>query len=243
MKKPGRDAVQDNAVTGGVTRRDAILLLGAAMLSVPSAAQFLPRKPTCVLTPEQTEGPYFSDLRLNRSDIRSDPADGSAKPGVPLALTLHTYAASPKGCTPIVGAVVDIWHCDASGVYSDAQDATFDTRGKKFLRGYQVSDADGVVQFLTIYPGWYPGRAVHIHFKVRMETSSQRHVEVTSQLYFPDLLTDEIHARPPYAGGGRRRQRNEEDGLYRRGGRQLMLDVTKQGQGYAGSFDIGIEMG
>ncbi|HEY0845698.1 MAG TPA: intradiol ring-cleavage dioxygenase [Noviherbaspirillum sp.] len=227
---------------GGITRRDALLMLGATMLAPPAAAQFLPRRPTCVLTPEQTEGPYFSDLRLHRSDIRSDPTDGTVRPGVPLTLILHAYAAGGDKCTPIRGAVIDVWHCDARGVYSDAMDASFDTRGKKFLRGYQVTDEDGAVEFLTIYPGWYPGRAVHIHFKVRPPAASQREVEVTSQLYFPDLLTDAIHALAPYANSGKQRQRNEDDGLYRRGGRQLMLDVTRQGQGYAGNFDIGIAL-
>lgn len=227
----------------GVSRRDAILMLGAAMLATPAIAQFTPPKPTCVLTPEQTEGPYFSDLRLNRSDIRADPDDGSVKPGVPLTLRLHVYAAAGGACRPVPGAVVDIWHCDATGVYSDAADGNFDTRGKKFLRGYQVTEHDGAVEFLTIYPGAYPGRAVHIHFKVRVPVQQQQELEVTSQLYFPDVLTDAIHARAPYAGSVRRRVRNEEDGLYRRGGRQLMLDVAKQGQGYVGTFDIGIEMG
>lgn len=237
-----KDPRQQARGAGGVTRRDALLLLGAAVLPVPAGAQFVPRKPSCVLTPEQMEGPYFSDLRLNRADIRTDPTDGSVKPGVPLTLILHAYATGGAECTPIPGAIVDVWHCDAKGVYSDAADAGFDTRGKKFLRGYQTTDANGRVEFLTIYPGWYPGRAVHIHFKVRITPASQRAVEVTSQLYFPDLLTDAIHARPPYTSAGKGRQRNEDDGLYRHGGRQLMLDVEKQGQGYVASFDIGIQM-
>lgn len=234
--------------TDGINRREALLMLGAALLARPAAAQFvpaqfIPAKPACVLTPEQTEGPYFSDLRLQRSDIRSDPSDGSIKPGMPLTLILRVHAVTDGRCTPVPGAVVDIWHCDANGVYSDAVDASFDTRGKKFLRGYQMTDAAGAVQFLTIYPGWYPGRAVHIHFKVRVPAASGRTLEVTSQLYFPDLLTDAIHALQPYTGTGRQRTRNEDDGLFRRGGRQLMLDVTKQGQGYLGTFDIGIRMG
>lgn len=235
METPDRD----NAT--GVTRREVLLILGATLLTGPAAAQFIPKKPTCMLTPEQTEGPYFSDLRLNRSDIRTDPGDGSVKPGIPLTVALHVYSVSGNDCSPLSGAIVDIWHCDASGVYSDAVDAAFDTRGKNFLRGYQITDADGMVQFLTIYPGWYPGRAVHIHFKVRARTASQQNVEVTSQLYFPDLLTDAIHARSPYTSTGKR-QRNEDDGIFRRGGKHLLLDVTKQGQGYAGAFDVGIQM-
>lgn len=235
-KTPAQD------VTPGITRRDVILIIGASVFTKPSMAQFVPGRPTCLLTPEQMEGPYFSDLRMNRSDIRSDPTDGTVRTGVPLTLRLHAYAAASGACKPLAGAVIDIWHCDAAGVYSDAADARFDTRGKKFLRGYQVTDKNGAVEFLTIYPGWYPGRAVHIHFKVRVPVPQQGELEVTSQLYFPDLLTDQIHAHAPYTGGARRRQRNEDDGLYRHGGKQLMLDVEKQGQGYRASFDIGIDM-
>ena len=226
----------------GITRRDAMLMLGAAMLAGRAHAQTLPGKPACVLTPEQTEGPYFSDQRLNRSDIRRDPSDGTVKPGVPLALTLRVHAVSAAGCTPLAGAIVDIWHCDAAGIYSDVADPRFDTRGKKFLRGYQQTDADGKVSFLTIYPGWYPGRALHIHFKVRANTATQGVVEMTSQLYFPDALSDRILASAPYAGGARKRTRNEEDGIFRRGGAQLMLAPLEQTQGYAAAFDVGMRI-
>ncbi len=87
-----------------------------------------------------------------------------------------------------MGAIVDIWHCDAAGVYSDATDPGFNTVGKKFLRGYQVTDANGGVQFTTIYPGWYRGRTVHIHFKVRAKAKSGQSYEFTSQLYFDDAI-------------------------------------------------------
>jgi len=223
----------------GISRREALLLLGASMLAGTASGQ-TPR-PTCVVTPEQTEGPYFSDFMLNRSDIRSDPADGSAKPGVPLVLSLRVHAVDGGRCTPLPGAIVDIWHCDAAGVYSDAVDSSFDTRGKKFLRGYQVTDAYGSVRFTTIYPGWYPGRATHVHFKVRTKARSGRDAEFTSQLYFPDALNERVHAAAPYARAGRDRMKNEGDGLYRRGGRMLMLapESTADG-GYAARFDIGI---
>ena len=224
-----------------LSRRKALAMLGAAMFAGRASAQAPARRPACVVTPEQTEGPYFSDLMLNRSDIRSDPADGTVKSGIPLVLTLRVHAVDGERCVPLSGAIVDVWHCDATGVYSDTVDAAFDTRGKKFLRGYQVTDAGGTVRFTTIYPGWYPGRAVHVHFKVRTKARTGRDLEFTSQLYFPDALNERVHAAAPYARPGKHGQRNESDGLFRRGGRLLMLDVSgTPGGGYAGSFDIGI---
>ncbi len=198
--------------------------------------------PTCVVRPQQTEGPYFVDEKLNRTDIRSDPSDGSVKQGVPLRLVFHVSQIESSSCTPLTGAAVDIWHCDALGVYSDVTDPSFSTVGKKFLRGYQVTDANGTVEFVTIYPGWYPGRTVHIHFKIRTDSVSQRGYEFTSQLYFDDSLTEQIHAQPPYAAKGQRTQKNDRDGIFRGGGEQLMLQITKYAQGYVGTFDIGLQI-
>jgi protocatechuate 3,4-dioxygenase beta subunit len=200
------------------------------------------RLPACVVTPEQTEGPYFVDEKLNRSDIRSDPADGSVKDGVPLQLTLRVSQIGGSGCTPRAGAIVDIWHCDALGVYSDVTDPGFSTVGKKFLRGYQVTDANGTVQFTTIYPGWYPGRTVHIHFKVRTNASSAPSYQFTSQLYFDDSLTDQVHTQTPYASKGQRNLKNAGDGIFQNGGEQMLLKLTKTSLGYAATFDIGLQM-
>ncbi len=217
---------------------------GAAALLASGTSRAQPVRadapaPACVLTPAQTEGPYFVDERLQRSDIRVDPADGSTRPGALLALTLRVAAIGDSGCVPLAGAIVDIWHCDAKGVYSDANAMSFATRGSKFLRGYQVTDADGRVRFATIYPGAYPGRAVHIHFKVRAnERSAPR--EFTSQLYFDDALTDRVHARDPYAGAGERRTRNARDGLYRQGGQALQLALVETLEGYAATYEIGL---
>ena len=227
-------------------RRRVLLLLGSAVLATQARAQPPPGRenmPACVLTPQQTEGPYFVDERLRRSDIRSDPADGSVKPGVPLGLPLRVAAINGARCSALQGAVVDIWHCDASGIYSDVADPGFDTTGKKFLRGYQLTDANGIVRFLTIYPGWYPGRTVHIHFKVRAKDASGRERELTSQLYFDDALTARVHARPPYARRDRQAQKNETDGIFRHGGQQLVLAVAEEGAGYAAAFDIGLKIG
>ncbi|MGH8647094.1 MAG: intradiol ring-cleavage dioxygenase [Gammaproteobacteria bacterium] len=200
--------------------------------------------PSCVVRPQQTEGPYFVDEKLNRSDIRSDPSDGLVQPGVPLRLVFRISQIPGSSCSPLAGAVVDIWQCNALGVYSDFLDINglFDTRGKKFLRGYQVTDARGKVEFITIYPGWYPGRTVHIHFKIRTDSASQHGHEFTSQLYFDESGTDQVHAQAPYASKGQHTLTNDRDRIFRDGGSQLMLQLTKDAQGYVGTFDIGLEM-
>jgi len=198
---------------------------------------------TCLVRPEQIEGPYFVDERLKRSDLRSDPSDGTVKEGVPLQLEFQVYKILGRDCLPLAGAMVDVWHCDAHGLYSDVKDRSFfDTRGKKFLRGYQETDADGTARFQTIYPGWYPGRAVHIHFKIRTEPPSREAYAFTSQIYFDDALTDRIHAKAPYRPKGRGRIRNREDIIFLDGGRDLILPLEKQGEGFAGTFEIGLMM-
>ena len=230
----------DHQVGRILPRRKALALIGgAAMLAsgVSPRSGIAQTLPACVVTPEQMEGPFFTDVRLNRSDIRSDPTDKSVKDGVPLALTLRVSAVGSTGCTPLAGAMVDVWHCDAVGVYSDAGG---NTAGKKFLRGHQVADANGSVRFTTIYPGWYPGRAVHIHFKVRMFTGPALGNEFTSQLYFDEAVTDRVLARAPYSVRGQR-TRNSDDGLYRRGGSRLMLALTEAGGGHAGVYHVGLK--
>jgi protocatechuate 3,4-dioxygenase beta subunit len=197
----------------------------------------------CVVTPAETEGPYFVDEKLNRSDIRVDPATGAISDGLPLRLDLNVMRREGASCAPLAGAVVDVWHCDAAGVYSDVNDPGFVTVGRKFLRGYQVTDAQGKVEFMTIYPGWYQGRTVHIHFKIRSDPAAQRGYEFTSQLYFDDAVTDRVHAQPPYAARGVRTLRNDGDGIYRQGGSQLMVQLTPDGAGYLGTFDVELDVG
>ena len=197
----------------------------------------------CVVTPAQTEGPYFVDERLHRSDIRSDPSDGSLKEGLPLALEIRLFAVGPAGCVPLPDAIVDIWQCDAHGLYSDVTDPAFQTRGKKFLRGYQVSNGRGVARFLTIYPGSYPGRTVHIHFKIRTPGKYRGAHEFTSQFYFNDTITDRVHAQAPYGPDKSHlaRTRNEQDSIFRAGGEQLVLTLAETKQGYLATFDVGIK--
>jgi protocatechuate 3,4-dioxygenase beta subunit len=195
---------------------------------------------TCVVRPEQTEGPYFVDEMLDRSNIRED------REGVPLDLTFNVSRVdegNAAACGPLAGALVDIWHCDAAGEYSDVQDNAegFDTKGETYLRGYQVTDDNGTARFKTIYPGWYRGRAVHIHFKIRDSPESEQGYEFTSQLYFDDALTDEIQSQGPYAEKGQRDLRNNEDGIYQGGGDQLLVPLSQNGQSYEGTFDIALD--
>ena len=143
------------------------------------------------------------DGQLDRSDIRSDPSDGSVKESVPLTLQINVSDVASNSCTPLQAAQVDVWHCDALGVYSGVSDQGFDTTGQQFLRGYRLTDANGGVQFLTIYPGWYSGRTVHIHFTIRTKAADGQDYQFTSQFFFDDTLTDQVHAQEPYAGKGR----------------------------------------
>lgn len=136
---------------------------------------------------------------------------------------------------------MDVWHCDHEGVYSDVSDPRFDSRGRRFLRGYQTTDASGIAKFTTVYPGWYSGRAVHIHFKIRSTPSASSGSEFTSQLYFDDALTDRVHSNPPYAAKGARNIRNAADGIFRRNGSQLIVPVTPAADGYAGTFNIALQ--
>ncbi|HKW11386.1 MAG TPA: hypothetical protein VJO33_13470, partial [Gemmatimonadaceae bacterium] len=155
--------------------------------------------PSCVLTAALTEGPYFVDEKLNRADIRTDPVTGAVSPGVLLQLTFNVSRFQNNACTPLTGAYIDVWHCDAGGVYSDVSGTG---SGHKFLRGYQITDANGQVTFETIYPGWYQGRAVHIHFKLRLFAGSTKTYEFTSQFFFAESLTDAVHAQSPYSAKG-----------------------------------------
>ncbi len=231
-----------------LSRREVLRLLGAtgtlwlAGDLNPFRAVADSGSPSCVVRPEQTEGPYFVDERLHRSDIRSDPTDGLVRPGTPLALTVLVSRLGAGDCQPLPGAQVDIWHCDALGIYSDVRDPDFNTVGRKFFRGYQITDTRGEARFVTIYPGWYEGRTVHIHFKIRSAPAARRSFEFTSQMYFDDGLTDRVYADPPYAARGPRTGRNQHDRIFRRGGDQLMLVPTATADGYAATFAVALQL-
>ena len=243
----------DRPVGRVLSRREVVALMGMSGVALlagcrPSreegaqiASNGTVSAPSCVVLPEQTEGPYFTDVRLNRTDIRSDPTSGQVKAGVPLLLTFVVSRVNDAGCTPLEGAMVDVWHCDAEGIYSDVQDPSFNTRGQKFLRGHQLTDSSGTAKFSTIYPGWYRGRATHIHFKVRTNPSASSGHEFTSQLYFDEAVNDRVFQRAPYSQGGSR-TRNEQDGIFRRNGKELILPVSQSGDGYAGTMAFGMRI-
>ena len=194
--------------------------------------------PACIVTPELTEGPYYVEEDLSRADIRADTQTGEVSEGVPLELTLRVFEIG-NGCQPLAGAVVELWQCDALGVYSGVQDRSFDTTGQNFLRGNQTTDENGEVQFTTLYPGWYRGRTVHIHFKVLGEIAGEN-AQFASQFFFDESVTDVVHREEPYASRGYRTVLNEQDGIYRQGGSQLLLSPTESGGTYTASFDIGL---
>jgi protocatechuate 3,4-dioxygenase beta subunit len=206
-------------------------------------------------TPQQIEGPYFVDDMPNRSDIRSDTSNGSMQEGFPLSLVLNVYGVDDSdgdgtgSCTPLKDAKVDIWHANSQGVYSGVQDAG--TAENDFLRGYQMTDDNGTVQFTTIYPGWYEGRAIHIHVKVRAFEGSNETLEWTSQFYLNNSINELVHTQPPYSDHGPVPMTNEEDFIYTgpstdgliqdNTGKHLMLNLRDdERQGYVGTFNIGV---
>jgi protocatechuate 3,4-dioxygenase beta subunit len=190
---------------------------------------------SCVLTPEKTEGPYFVDELLNRSDIRSNSDATGTRPGFRFDLTM-TVLRIDDDCAPAEGAIVDIWHCDASGSYSNvSQNGTV---GQNFLRGYQVADADGKVKFTTIYPGWYSGRAVHIHFKVRTFENDSTTYEFNSQLFFDPTLNNEIQSDSTYDGPGT--TSNGQDGIYNGDTEVLMTLSGSESSGFTGAITVGL---
>jgi protocatechuate 3,4-dioxygenase beta subunit len=236
-----------------LTRRELVKVLTAGGVAMVAGLKLgsgrtldtvLAAVPSCAVRPELTEGPYFVDHQLKRMDIRTEPSTGAISAGVPLALIFNVSQMAGGRCAALPDAVVDVWHCDARGVYSGVSDGRlgFDTGSQKFLRGYQVTGSDGRVEFRTLYPGWYPGRAVHIHFKVRTALAPTGAYEFTSQLFFEDDLTDRVHADPGYAAHTGRRMMNGADGIYRQAGAPMLLRPTKNADGYAASFDIALDL-
>jgi protocatechuate 3,4-dioxygenase beta subunit len=178
---------------------------------------------TCVLTPEQTEGPFY----VAGEKVRRNITEG--RPGTRLALRLKVVNAS--NCKAIKNAAVDIWHTDALGVYSGVQGSS-----GTFMRGIQRTDANGLAVFKTVYPGWYTGRTVHIHVKVHIAGN----VVHTGQLYFPDSVTDRVYANAPYSSRPGRDTRNAADSIYRNGGSKSVLGLRRSGAGYVASLTMGV---
>jgi protocatechuate 3,4-dioxygenase beta subunit len=222
----------DPAGTGATRfgRRESLVRAGGLAIAVLGGGSLAPAAASaasgCVLAAELTEGPYY----LPGEQVRRNITEGL--PGTPLALRLTVQDATT--CKPIKGAAVDIWHADAAGAYSGEQ--MNGTVGRTFMRGIQRTDAHGLARFDTVYPGWYTGRAVHIHVKVHVGGN----VIHTGQLFFDDALSDAAFRRTPYNARGARDVRNAADSIYRDGGRRSILAVRTAARGYVGSISMGV---
>jgi protocatechuate 3,4-dioxygenase beta subunit len=171
---------------------------------------------SCTLTPELTEGPFYFDVDSIRSDIRDD------RDGVTLRLAVRVRNA--ESCEPIRNAVVDIWQCDAEGQYSGIDD------DETFLRGAQVTDSSGIVEFLTVYPGWYQGRTVHIHAKIHLD----KQTVLTTQLFFDEKTQRAVYDSGPYAVGD---TDNDSDSIFNDA---LVLATRPEGDGYLGAISVDV---
>ncbi len=176
---------------------------------------------TCVLIPEETEGPYPLDLSGDEAFFRSDISEGRS--GVPLTLTLSLVDVNAS-CAPLEGARIDVWHCDADGVYSGVSQPGNDTTGETFCRGIQLTDGNGQATFQTVYPGWYQGRITHIHFQVFLDSG----LAATSQIAFPEDVTDAVYAVEPYVAKGPNTSVRsiEEDMVFSDGSQYQIAAVT-----------------
>jgi protocatechuate 3,4-dioxygenase beta subunit len=223
--------MSDNLRRHLIGRREALVTLGAGIGAVYGLRDLLRAGPadgaSCVLQKEVTEGPYYLDLDLLRRNMRS------GRPGTPLTLRLKVVDATT--CKPIRNATVDIWHCDAGGVYSGVSG----NRGN-FLRGIQRSDASGNVRFETIVPGWYGGRTPHIHVKVFVYGNEVH----TGQLFFRPATLRTIYRQGAYASRGQADTTNSSDGIYRDAGPRSLLALRRKGSsvsgGYSGTLSLGV---
>ncbi|GJD47403.1 hypothetical protein OPKNFCMD_0109 [Methylobacterium crusticola] len=213
------------------SRRAALGTIAGGLLAPgPATAEA-----TCRLTPQAVEGPFYLDPRLVRADIRED------CPGLPLLLRLRV--ATVPDCAPVAAARIDVWHADAQGRYSgyrDQGDRAASTLGQTFLRGTQFADAAGWATFRTVYPGWYPGRATHVHVKVILAARTV----LTGQVYFPDAVNEAVQGGMPAYGGRARRGRitNDRDGLLRQDDpqRRGVAAVSATPEGYEAVLTLGV---
>jgi protocatechuate 3,4-dioxygenase beta subunit len=172
----------------------------------------------CTRAAEQTEGPFYFEVDRVRSDIRE------GRDGATLRLGVRVRNADDS-CEPIRNAVVDVWHCDATGSYAEP--------GETFLRGLQVTNRDGIAEFTTVYPGWYPGRTVHIHAKVHIDNQTV----LTTQFYFDDDFSDRVFSLEPYASDSGRDAYNDTDGLYEE---ELELTLAREREAHLGLITLDV---
>jgi protocatechuate 3,4-dioxygenase beta subunit len=218
------------ALSAGALASVALYACGADKDETTSSVERARNKPDCLLTPGQEEGPFYIDLAQVRQDIVEN------RPGVPLALALTIVDSDT--CEPIRDAAVDIWHCDALGVYSG--EPSEGTDGETYLRGIQLTDGNGLAEFATIYPGQYPGRTTHIHVKVHLggrqsnDTYSGGHVSHTGQLFTSDQRDAEVFALAPYNRNAAEITPRNTDTIFRdQGGSSSVLSLTQAGNDLA----------
>jgi protocatechuate 3,4-dioxygenase beta subunit len=206
-------------------------------LATASAVAVASSLPSCVVVPELTEGPYYVNENLDRSDIRVDTSTGKAVDGSVLKIDWLVSQVDGNACIPLEGVLVDVWHCDALGNYSDVDSQ----QGHDYLRGYQHTNAKGLATITTIYPGWYQGRAVHIHFKIRTDAAATSGFQFTSQLFFDDALSGQVYGQGAYASKGSPDVKNTNDGIYQQSKGMTLLDAVKDGNGYKATFEIALQ--
>jgi protocatechuate 3,4-dioxygenase beta subunit len=221
-----------------MNRRTAVRVLGNLAFGTVAAAwgRRALAQPVCTLTPEQIEGPFYLDPGRNRQDI------SEGKPGVPLRLIVRVVGASAS-CAPIPKIAVDVWQCDALGIYSGYEGVAIAPRhlepvdDKTFLRGTQLTDAAGGVRFRTIYPGWYQGRTPHVHLKLRVGAKV-----ATTQLYFPEEITNAVYARAPYDHHPNRDTTNATDRCLGSVADKslLMWTMSRDGDGYVAAATVAL---
>jgi protocatechuate 3,4-dioxygenase beta subunit len=209
----------------------------SAAATAAASAAIATALPACVVAPELTEGPYYVDVDLDRSDIRVNTADNAVSEGAVLTLDWVVSQADGSACMPMEGVIVDVWHCDALGTYSGVQGDS-----GNFLRGFQRTDANGRASFTTVYPGWYQGRAVHIHFKIRTDPEAEAGFEFTSQLFFDDDVSRSVFQTGVYAQKGAQDVPNESDQIFNQSGGATLLSVAQEGDGYKATFPIAVQL-
>jgi len=220
-----------------MNRRTVVGVLGSLAFGTVAAArgQRALAQPGCTLTPEQIEGPFY----LDQAPMREAISEG--KPGVPLQLILRVRDSA--SCAPIPNAAVDVWQCDALGIYSGYEGAAIAPRhvepvdDKTFLRGTQLTDGAGGVRFRTIYPGWYSGRTPHVHLKLRVGAKA-----ATTQFYFPDEVTNAVYARAPYDRHPNRDTTNATDRFLGRIADKslVMWTMARDGDGYVAAATVAL---
>lgn len=213
------------------TRRQALGVIavtaaGGALLPRSAFAQdSLIDADVCAIVPEVTEGPYYFDPALVRTDITE------GRPGLPTTLRLQVVDAT---CSPISGARVDVWHCDATGNYSGYNGLD----GETFMRGTQFADDNGLVTFATVYPGWYRGRTTHIHFKIFIDEPTV----LTGQIFFPDDVSEQVYATvEPYTTHRSRDTFNDGDGIAQQAGAASVASIEQTPEAYTASLIVGVD--